>query len=348
MTLVPIMIGYHYRPVYDRVGYMTKLKFTIDNLSTGWNEVVINLPTALTIKERRLHRACLDYEIRGGYLYDTNNNAKVKFATAPDNWAVRAALKRGRNMWLEMHREIFKSNPQLKPKWHDFKPALSVRQHFPTQPAGLALGYETHQVPNDVFDINAPRNEQGITWSVFTTEDGRPSNLISNQPVVDVNKDEWTSHLIGHHLTQGTETQQKYTSVGLLESWINSRPDMDPINTISDMELDRITADPLTMLFNDGDADNEIIENFNNAVQGDGDQEGDAFPSYHLTSPVGGSIDGAVFYEEQAAACTTAQSPISYFTGFNALLGQILLRINMSDSGSVDIVFDVDPKGASI
>lgn len=317
---------------------MTLLKYTV-SIGSGWNNIVINLPAGLTIQERKLHRSCLDYRINGGYVFDTNDNVRVKFGTAPDNWAVRAAIKRARNHWLKMHKELFSNNPALKPKWHDFKMALTSTQHSSAT---------TYNVPEDLFDANLPHETAGITWSVFTSEDSARSPQISGQNNLTISdKDEFTSHLLGNHIGSnlGTPTEQ-YTSVGALQSWIDSRPDLSPVTTVSDSELDTIQNDPLNMLFNNGDADNEIIENFHNSVEGDGDQDGDAYPMYDLRNPPNQIM-------EVAAARTTSAAPISYFTGFNALLGQVFLRIKSDslsgeDLGTVDIIFDVNPKGATI
>ena len=324
---------------------MTQVKFTVD-VSQGWNDIVVNLPTALTIQERKLHRACLDYTINGGYVFDTNQNVKVKFGVAPRSWPVVAALKRGRNLWLEMHRELFKNNPSLKPKWHDYKPMLCQGQ--------ANSNVTTYNVPEDIFDQNLPHLSQGITWSRFTSEDGNGS--FDGNAITD--KDEYTSHLLGLHTGSNFgAANQQFDSVGLLESWMNSRPDLDPVNTISTTEDDRIANDPLQLLFNDGDAHNEIIDNFTNADSGDGDQEGDTYPSYHLLRPFGApeeadeGVPGTFNIQEVAAASTTSSAPISYFTGFKAMLGQVYLRIHSplgSPTGAVDILFDVNPRGASI
>lgn len=324
---------------------MTQVKFTV-NVSNGWNHIVVNLPTALTIQERKLHRACLDYTINGGYMYDTNNSARLKLGGAPRAWPVVAALKRGRNLWLEMHREVFKNHPQLKPKWHDFKPMLCQGQ------ANSVV--TTYNVPEDIFDDNLEANSAGITWSNYTTEDGRPYSPLSMSND-ELDKDEYTVHLLGQHISSGMGNEIDYTSVGLLESWINSRPDLNPINTISETEDDRITSDPLNMLFNDGDADDEIIDNFTNAVASDGDQEGDVYPAYDVLRPFGSmensantNVGGNYNIQEFAAATCTAQAPVSYFTGFKAMLGQVYVMIKSEGSGTVDLMFDVDPRGATI
>ena len=323
---------------------MTQVKFTVP-VRAGWNNIVVNLPTALTIQERKMHRACLDYTINGGYVFDTNQNVKVKFGVAPRTWPVVAALKRGRNLWLETHRNVFKNNPGLKPKWHDYKPALCQGQ--------MNDNVTTYNVPEDIFDENLPHSSEGITWSVYTSEDGQGD--FDGQAVTD--KDEYTSHLLGEHTGSNFgAANQQFDSIGLLQSWINSRPDLDPVNTISSTEDDRIANDPLQLLFNDGDANNEIIDNFTNADSGDGDQEGDRYPSYHLLRPFGAPEQtnhglGNFSLQEVAAASTTSNAPISYFTGFKAMLGQVYLRIytpNGSPDGDVDILFDVNPRGASI
>ena len=316
---------------------MALLKYTV--AFDGDTKVVINLPSGLTIQERKMHRSCLEYKINGGYIYDTNNNVKLKIGTIPDNWAVRASIKRARNHWLKMNQNIFDDNPSLKPSWYDFKIAMLKEQHLSRNNGG----YTTYNVPEDIYDNNLPHEPAGITWSVFTSEDSARAPQISGQTGLTISdKDEFVMHVLGTHAGSnlGTPTEQ-YTMVGALESWINSRPDLEPVTTISDGELDGMQNDPLNMLFNDGDADNELVENFSNAVDGDSDQEGDNYPMYHLKNPPSHP-------QEVAAAFTTSVSPVSYFTGFKAMLGQVLLDIKATGSGTMDIIFDVDPRGQTI
>lgn len=309
---------------------MTKLKYTVDVVD-GSNYVVINLPIGLTINNRRLHRSCLEYTVNGGYVYDSNNSVRCKFGVAPDNWAIRASIKRARNHWLKMHRELFSNNPALKPKWHDFKMYLSEWQIIPEQEKSVV----TYNVPEDIYDDDLPFEEKGITWSNFVTEDGMAASGTNN-----TNKDEFTAHLLGDHINDSSGGG--YKSIGVLKSWYRSRPDLDPPSeTMSDAESVIVQNDPLNLLFNDGDADNEIIENFDNAVEGDGDQEGDRYPSYHLTYPPQTVV-------EAAACSTTSSNTVSYFTGFKALLGQVMVKIVSNGDGKVDLMFDVDPRGATI
>jgi len=317
-------------------GWYMKLKYTIINKSKTQPMVdpiiVINLPAGLTVRSRKMHRACLNYSVTGGYVADSQSNLKITFATAYDNWVTRAAIKRGRNHWLEMHREIFKNNPQLKPKWHDYKPALLEEQLTSNNPI------ETQWVPEDYLNQTLPHDDRGQTYSVFTTEDSKPNVYAGSQPIVDPNKDEFTSHIVGKHIT----TSNGFTSIGLITSWEGSRPDIEPITTVDSAEMDAITEDPLNMLFNDGDADNEIIENFDNSIEGDSLSQGDMFPMY--ANEVINSL------EEVARTATSSASPISYFTGFTALTGQVALKVqgSIAPSQNFEVVFEDNPKGETI
>ena len=158
-------------------GWYMKLKYTISGALSAGDVVVINLPAGLTVRSRKMHRACLNYEIMGGYVKDSQANRTITFATAFDNWVTRAAIKRGRNHWLESHREIFKNNPGLKPRWHDYKPALLSGQTINQAPDGPAVfGYiSTQWVPEDYANQTLPHDDRGQTWSVFTTESGVPT-----------------------------------------------------------------------------------------------------------------------------------------------------------------------------
>ena len=316
-------------------GWYMKLKYTISNRtgSTMTNpQVVINLPAGLTVRARKLHRACLNYKVTGGYVADSQSNLKITFATAYDNWVTRAAIKRGRNHWLEMHRDVFKNNPGLKPKWHDYKPALLNSQ------VATSGAITTQWVPEDFTGATLPHDNRGQTFSVYSTEDSYPNPTSGSQPLTDPNKDEFTAHIVGPHIA----TANGFVSIGLITSWAGSRPDIEPITTVDSPEMDAIRQDPLNMLFNDGDADDEIIENFDNAINGNGASEGDMFPMY--ANEVINSL------EEVARTATSAANPISYFTGFTSLTGQVMLSVNgsLADNENFDVVFEVDPKGMTI
>lgn len=306
-----------------------KLKYTVNGPLAPGDTIVFNLPAGLTVRSRKMHRACLNYNITGGYVKDTQSNTLITFATAYDNWVTRAAIKRGRNKWLEMHREIFKSNPQLKPKWHDYKPGLIETQMNRNI---------TQWVPEDYNNQTLPHDDRGQTFSVFTTEDGMPAHYSGSVAITTPNKDEFTSHIVGDHIT----TANGHDSIGLITSWFRSRPDIEPITTVDSSEMDAIEQDPLVMLFNDGDADNEIIENFQNSIEGDGLAQGDMYPMY--SNNVINSL------EEVAVAHTSGATPISYFTGFTALTGQVLAKFHGSvgNTENVEFVFEVDEKGMTI
>ncbi len=318
-----------------------KLKYTIDVAGNGsWENVVINLPVGLTIQERKLHRSCLNYQINGGYVYDTNNNAQIKLGVAPDTWPVRSAIRRARDNWLLMHKELFSNSPMLKPKWHDFKMMLRSQQY--------TRDTDTYNVPEDLFDNNISYNEQGITWSLFTTENGLGQRAIEYGStdalnVAGTDKDEFHCHLLGPHISTGGGSTLQYQSIGALESWIRSRPDIsDVIEDVSPIENRQMQDDPIAMLFNDGDADNELIDNFRQIDPTTSDMEGDAFPPYDIERPM-------QQLKEVAAAHCTSYAPISYFTGFEALLGQVFVRVKTTGGeGTLDLLFDVEPKGMKI
>ena len=311
-----------------------KLKYTFTATGDVTNPcVVINLPAGLTIRSRKLHRACLNYNITGGYVKDSQNDLSISFCTAYDNWVTRAAIKRGRNQWLAMHRELFKTQPQLKPKWHDYKPALHYDQFQEIQPIGLLI--PTLTVPKDFNNQDLPHDPRGITWSVFTTEDSTHTNSAIDM----TEQDQWTTHIVGPH---DTDSGGNFKSIGLIESWENSRPDIEPVTTVDSAEMTAIQNDPLNLLFNDGSADNQIIDSFENAIPGNGLSEGDMFPMY--SNSVINSL------EEVAATFTTEYNPISYFTGFTALTGQVYLKVNgsMKNNENFEVVFEVDPRGMTI
>lgn len=272
----------------------------------------------------------MNYTITGGYVKDTQSDTLVSFGTAYDNWTTRAAIKRSRNHWLKMHREIFRNNPQLKPKWFDYKIALMNSQ------TGDNPLTDTQWVPEDFYNVTLPHDDRGQTFSVYTTED---SHNDSGNNLVSEIQDQFTSHIVGSHKM---DSGGSFISIGAIESWFKSRPDIEPITTIDTAEMSDITEDPLNMLFNDGDADNQIIDSFDNAVVGNGLDEGDSFPMY--------SNDVLNTLEEVACARTSQTNPISYFTGFTALTGQVAVKFHGSikESENIEICFEVNPRGTAI
>lgn len=334
---------------------MVKLKFKYTAAMQQWYfggnpyNPVLNIPMALSIQERKLHRACMDYKVLGGYIKSTNasqsgdtqmsnyHGVSVQFNTVHDNWTTRTAIKRGRDYWLRMHKEIFQNNPALKPKWHDYKPMMFRYQ------SDDATDFNTEYVnlkPCDARGNTLPYQAAGINFSEYVTEDSRPQNYAGSLPLVSPDKDEFQCHIIGGSVGSPTG----YTSVGLIDSWLNSRPkltvgDADEVDLTEDTD---IINDPLNMLFNDGDADDEIIENFLNIVNGDGDLEGDMFSPYDPDQVI-----NAV--QEQAHAVTSSADPIAYFSGFNALCGLIELDItNLDANDDLEIILEVEPRGTKI
>ena len=316
-----------------------KLKYTVQ-LANGSNEIIINLPVGLTIQERKLHRSCLNYKINGGYIYDSNNSVRVKFGAAPDTWPIRASIRRAKQYWLKMHKELFSHSPKSKPKWHDFKMMLCQEQ----EPRFDGKFIDTYNVPEDVYDDNLPHDTAGITWSLFTTEDGIGTPVVNSQGdtvgIAATDKDEYHIHLLGGHFGTNLGTiGQQFTSVSAIQSWLDSRPYPKP--DYSGQELETLKNDPLTLLFNDGDADNELIDNFSQVNPDSAAPEGDAYSPYDRINPARSIM-------EVAAAHTTSACPVSYFTGFNALLGQVFLKVQSDGAGTMDIIFDVEPRGEEI
>lgn len=330
---------------------MVKLKFKVNPAQMShWvgnnGNPVIDISRALSIQQRRLHRQCKNYKVLGGYIRSIDSNgeyhgANVKFNTAFDNWTTRAAIKRGRNHFLAMYRELFKNNPSLKPKWFDYKVMLHAAQS-PDESLGV---YKT-LLPLDANDNLLPAQPAGLNYSEFVTENSeRPEFTAGSTGLQYTDKDEFQTHLIGNHTTSASGG---FISVGLIKSWLDSRPkpssmlDFMSQDDNGEEDDDLMMADPLNMLFNDGGADDELIENLTNIVNSDGDADGDHFSPYDPDQIVNG-------LQTQAVACTTAAAPIAYFTGFTALCGLVEVDVqNLNSGDELEITLEVDPRGESI
>lgn len=334
---------------------MVKLKFKVDAFNinhwiSGNGNPVIDISRALTIQQRRLHRQCKNYKVLGGYIRSIDSNgeyhgANIKLNTAFDNWTTRAAIKRGRNHFLAMYRELFKNNPALKPKWFDYKLMLHANQSPDSDDAN---GLMKTLMPLDANDNQLPHQHAGLNYSEFVTENSERPELPAppaGQSFQYTDKDEFQTHLVGNHTTSSSGG---FISVGLIKSWLDSRPkppsmlDFMSQDDSGEEDDDRMMADPLNMLFNDGGADDELIENLTNIVNADGDADGDHFSPYDPDQIVNAM-------QTQAVACTTAAAPIAYFTGFTALCGLVEVDVqNLNSGDTLEITLEVDPRGEKI
>ena len=126
--------------------------------------------------------------------------------------------------------------------------------------------------------------------------------------------------------------------VSFLKSWVDSRAQPiagEPENPAN------FGDDPLMNLFNEADADDQVLFQINT----EGDQ-----PPYDEDTMFGmeqTNATGANMQRMAIAKCAQHQ-PISRFSGFSALCGLVQLELDVTGSGKVEILMDVLHDGDKI
>lgn len=301
---------------------MVTLRFT-PTVSNG-DRLYIDLAECLSIMNRRMVRQFQNFTVRGGAIHDSNQNAYVKFNTAPDNWATRRALRRGRDLWNMQFEEIFKMNKNLKPKYHDFKTYLFANHYTQHVATGNLTPVDSQEPSGSVYFLGE------WNYSQFVSEDvdwNSPTLLTATNR----NADQFYSWIVGDH----SGTASNWNGVGLIRSWAEStgyQPSDQP--TVSTLDA---PADPLANLFDESDADDEKILLL--------DSDGDA-PPYHRLVPPG--FNNNNLHRQAFAATSTGAGSVAYFNGFQALCGLIEVDFTVTDTGVVEILLDVEPNGEKI
>lgn len=292
----------------------------------GSGTFYIDLAKDLSLQVRKLHRQHRVYTVMGGLLSDSNQNASMTINTAPNTWVTRTAIKRGFRMWQRMVRQHTSEAgirlSQLEGKWADWKVYLDAAH----QGAGATF-------PRDGSTPGQPLSANGEwAYSRYVSEDVDWSALPA--PGADRNADEFYAHIVGAH----SGASPNWISVGLINSWLDSRPQPQAEPNISPSM--GIGDDPLTAIFDEADAQDEVLENLTD----DNDYppyDTDNMFGYHPTA-------GGTQLQRQAMAAASSANPIVPFNGFHAIHGLLQVNLDVSVAGNVTLLMDVDPKGAAL
>jgi hypothetical protein len=281
---------------------------------------------------RRLVKQGQDFTIVGGLIKDSNNQSTVVFNTAPRSWATRTAWRRGLKLFNKMNNQRIKEGGYgaIKPKYHDYKVFLN--------PA--------HNASNMMVTLDAAGNQvMNGEWvySEYITEDIEwDAASLTSQANRDA--DGFNAMLVGQQHVAGTGGQDVWDRISLLKSWAETRP--QPENEPDTVPFAAAT-DPLGNLFDESDADDEVISNLNT----DNDE-----PPYNKALPygaqyLGGPLIGDNLQRQSFAATQSGAGSISPFSGFKALCGLIQVDVNMASPGGaneVEVLIDILPKGEKI
>jgi hypothetical protein len=178
----------------------------------------------------------IDYNgLPGGATVYQQNAGFISVGVAPNSWAVRGAVKYGRELYNKMRKDAMaaSSGKNNVGKYDDFK----IR--------GLhgGAGFPTYLVPLD----NGGNALQLGEWnySTFYSPDGTTG------------ADAFTCHLLGPH----AGSAGAYSSVGLVESFGRNRA---TVALNQPAQPDEYDDDPMANLFDDGTTHDEILQDVEN------------------------------------------------------------------------------------
>lgn len=286
---------------------ISRMRFRASNNGTYY----IDLARALSIQERKLHRQKMIYTVYGGFFVDAQGN-RCDINTAPMTWVSKRAVNRGFALWRKMTaKTLQEAGATSKAKYRDFHVLLD------------------NQMGSSLEPLDASGNSLAATagewaYSVITSED--PDGPGGTTP------DQFALQIVGPH----TGSDPNWTRVGLIQSWVNSRPtpqSFDP-NDIPN------TGDPLVNLFDDGDAMDDRLSIIN--------AEGDSAPYDEATMFGNAATSGASnnLQRQSVAVPTVGTQPVAAVHGFQALCGLVQVVVGTDSSANAwELVLDVETKG---
>lgn len=284
---------------------------------TGNGTQYIDLAKALSLQQRKLHRQKQIYTVYGGYYVDSNGS-RINLNVAPNTWPVKRAINRSFAIWRRMIAETLKNTEGLTSgKWNDFKVFLD-NQHG-TSPL----------LPKDAEGNNMYGTAPEWDYSTLTSDD--PDADPATGP------DQFELQIVGPHVDNGlTGNDKLFTRVGMLQSWVDSRAEPQSPDPIVDNGTTKV--DPLSNLFDSGDADDDRIEIIN--------AEGDT-PPYDVDQMFGNSVSAGNSnnLQRMSSAVTTSANAVVPIHGFEAICGLIQLEFGSADPAAWELVLDVESNG---
>lgn len=286
---------------------ISRMRFKADNNGTYY----IDLAKALSLQERRLHRQKAIYTVYGGFFVDSQGN-RINLNTAPMTWVSKRAVNRGFAMWRKMTAKALEhAGATSKSKYRDFKIYLDNQ-----------MGAGTLQ-PLDASGNNLYATLGEWDYSTLTSDD--PDGPGGTAP------DQYELQLVGQH----TGADPNWTRIGLITSWVNSRPSPIPFDPTNMPDVN----DPLVNLFDAGDSIDDRLTIINT--------EGDSAPYDEVTMAGNAVANGASNNLMRASVAVPATAtPVAPIHGFQALCGLIQIVVGTGTGANEwELVLDVETKG---
>lgn len=306
---------------------ISRMRFLFDAPGTYY----IDLAQSLSIQERKLHPQFREYKVMGGLIKDSNNDSVVRMNVAPYTWYTKNALRRGKRIFDRMiNQRLGEATTKLnKSKYHDFKVLLNNNQ---------SITAASNKTPVDAAGNAYNLGEWQYSLYVSEDVDWSDATLAAS---ANRNADEFYGMIVGGVHSAGTGSgQDQWSRISLTKSWLETRPEptADPV-----VDGAAVNTDPLSNLFDETDADDEIILNLTTRQDE---------PPYDVDSCPGMEGGGGSQQDLQRvamAATQTGAGQISQLNGFSALCGLIQVEITQATgSGQVEMLIDVETKGVKI
>lgn len=319
---------------------VTRLVYHIN----GSKDYTIDLARDLSVVHRKLHRQKQTYTVLGGQVLESNGST-FYFKTAPPAWTTNVAIRRAFNTWRKVHREVYKNSGLTSPKWSDFKLRLDVN----------------HELENTLVPCLDVQEDKSVLYKPYTMGEWNYSTIVQPKLIdpdndggleFDADADSWDMHIVGEMFGTGlTVTDHaipqsflaNITSVGVINSWYNSRslpdpavPDNAPFGSATDPT--GVRTDPLSNLFNVQDDDGEQVS----VIESENDQA-----PYSYTNVPGmsnGELQLAAFTDNSQG--TGSGADVQIVPGFQAPCG--LIRVKPVGNNGAVLMLDVLTEGERI
>lgn len=294
------------------------------DVPAGGATYYIDLFKSLSAQERRLVRQGQVAKVMGGLIKDSNNESVVRINVAPDTWVTRTAWRRGKKMWdLHIKEATEGLDGRLKPKYHDYKVFLNNSHGI------------SPSMPVDADGNTIPAGEWGYSEYHSEDIDWNDPNLLTQS---NRQADTFNAMLVGTH----TGTPQNWTRISLIQSWIESRAYNDDFPQ-GNVPSSAIAADPLTNLFDEADAADEVLTSLATT-----NEEAPYDEDTHFGNGVA-NAQHANLQRVAFAATQTGAGQISALNGFSAICGLVEVHITQGvGNGEVELLLDVSTKGEKI
>jgi hypothetical protein len=211
---------------------VTRLYFEIPDNGGSTVEHTIDLARELSKHHRRLVRQKQLFTVYGGIYQDSGESSPTNayISTAPHYWVTKRSINRGFKAWKKQISDAMNNvadaesqKPLRTGKWSDFKIYLDDNGATNLLSAKDASGADLPSGEWNYTTVTMPRPDIDVQGD-GSTFGAAPS-------------DQFELFIAGSHVSSGSGTSLNYSRVGLIKSWLDSRP--IPMALSNDVSLHR-------------------------------------------------------------------------------------------------------------